>query len=99
MSEQLLKATEENLQDYQLHVKCKHCKGTGKAKRKNNYFLTKDTKKLLGIMERNKLSISKTAKLLDINGTTVHGWLSEKTNPKGVIRPIYFLCLKLRGYK
>lgn len=82
-----------------LYKKCSKCRGTGKLKIRDEYFLTPDTKKMLALMKRYGLKQLDVAKILDISQGTVNGWFHQKTNFQGKIKSIYFQLLKARGYE
>lgn len=82
-----------------LYRKCRHCKGTGKLKVRQEYQDTPDIKKLIAIMKRNDLNQLSLAKVLGMSQGTINGWLHEHTNPSGTIKKVYFNMLKVLGYK
>jgi DNA-binding transcriptional regulator YiaG len=82
-----------------IYKKCLRCNGTGKLKIRESYLLTKDTKKMLSIMEKYGLNQLGLAKTLGISQGTVNGWFHRKTNLNGKIKDIYFENLKHKGYK
>jgi len=81
------------------YKKCLRCNGTGNLKIRSPYLQTKDTKKMLRIMEKHGLNQLTLAKILDISQGTVNGWFHRKTNLQGKIKTIYFEMLKHEGYK
>lgn len=81
-----------------INKKCTHCGGNLKNPRQPK-ILTPDTKKMLNIMKRHKLTMMKLAEILGIGQSTVSNWFHEKTNIKGIIKKRYFEMLKLKGYK
>jgi hypothetical protein len=82
-----------------LYKKCLKCQGTGKIKIRSPYLQTKDTKRMLKVMDKHDLTQLQLAKILDISQGTVNGWFHRKTNLQGKIKQIYFDMLKFKGYK
>lgn len=82
-----------------LYQKCKRCNGTGKLKIRESYLRTKDTSRMLKLMDKHGLNQLSLAKTLGISQGTVNGWFHRKTNLQGIIKPIYFEMLILKGYK
>lgn len=83
----------------EIYKKCIRCNGTGKIKKRSPYLLTKDTKKMLRIMEKHELNQLALAKILNISQGAINGWFHRKTNLQGKIKSIYFDMLKAKGYK
>jgi DNA-binding transcriptional regulator YiaG len=81
------------------YKKCLKCNGTGKIKIRSPYLQTKDTKKMLKIMEKHGFNQLALAKTLNISQGTVNGWFHRKTNLQGKIKTIYFEMLKSKGFK
>ena len=82
-----------------LYKKCNRCQGTGKLKIRETYLRTKDTNKMLSIMNKYAFTQLTLAKILEISQGTVNGWFHRKTNLQGKIKKIYFDALKTKGYK
>jgi methylphosphotriester-DNA--protein-cysteine methyltransferase len=82
-----------------LYKPCKRCQGTGKLKIRESYLRTKDTKKMLALMDKYGFTQLSLAKTLGISQGTVNGWFHRKTNLQGKIKPLYFENLKNKGYK
>lgn len=78
---------------------CSRCKGKGLTKIRQDKLETKDTKKMLSIIKRNKLNQLQIAYILNISQGTVNGWFHEKTNKQGKIKKIYFDILTFKGIK
>lgn len=83
----------------ELYQKCVLCKGAGKTKKRLIYNDRSDTKKMVGIMKRNKISQTGLAKILNITQSTVSGWLSHRMVNFAGINKKYFDMLKSKGYK
>lgn len=82
-----------------IYKPCNRCNGTGKIKIRQSPLLTKDTKKMLSIMKKNKLNQLQIAKILDISQGAVSGWFKKESNLQGKIKRIYFNVLKSKGYE
>lgn len=82
-----------------IYKKCLRCNGTGKLKIRSPYLQTKDTKKMIKLMDKHELNQLKLAKILEISQGAVNGWFHRKTNLNGKIKSIYFEMLKSKGYK
>ncbi len=82
-----------------LYKACNKCRGTGKIKLANTKLTTPDVKRLLRIMKKHNLNQLSLSKVLEINQSTINGWLYAKTNPTGKIKKLHFTVLKIKGYE
>ena len=55
--------------------------------------------KMKVIMKRHNLKKYQVSEILGISKAAVVGWFKLGTNVRGIIKPIYFDLLKIKGYK
>ena len=79
---------------------CSKCNGKGKIKARDFDLVdSKDIRKMKVIMKRHNLKKYQVSEILGISKAAVVGWFKLGTNVRGIIKPIYFDLLKIKGYK